>query len=175
MKPSGSDNKRKLTNGELWKQLSNTISLRSSEDQVLWSISGIFWAANAILLVALFQSGKLPDSPIPRLVIPASGFVLSMTQYFLQGRGLGHIRRYEELIKRLEVALHFDDQYAVHADLNAEDADLYLGGRKGNVLRRLRMGTLFPARTLMQRTSIVVAFAWLVAFVILVYITFCSN
>ena len=91
--------KRSLDDPELWRQLSNANTLRSSEDQVLWSISGIFWAANAILLVALFQNGKLPDSHLPRLAISAVGAILSLTQYFLQGRTLGHIKRYEKLIK----------------------------------------------------------------------------
>ncbi len=143
MKPPETGGKRQLGDTELWAQLSNANTLRSSEDQVLWSISGIFWAANAILLVTLFQNGKLPDSHLPRLVISAVGATLSLTQYFLQGRTLGHIKRYEELIKRIELKLNFDDKYAVSADLNAEDVDQYLG-KRGNVWHKFKTGTPFP-------------------------------
>ena len=175
MKSSDAGRKQQLTNGELRSQLSNAISLRSSEDQVLWTISGIFWAANALLLVALFQGGKLPESNVPGLVVSAVGVALCAIQYFLQGRALGHIRRYEELMKRLERALNFESRYAVSADLNAEDADRYLGGRKGNVLRRLRMGTLFPARTLMQVASLGGTFLWLAALGFFVFRTICGT
>ncbi len=167
--------KRRLTQTELWKQLSNAISWRSSEDQVLWTISGIFWAVNAVLLVALFQSGRLPDTHPPRLVIAAVGVILSTIQYFLQGRALGHIRRLEELIKRLELALFFDREYAVSADLNATDADRFLGGQKGNVRRKMRMGTLFPVRKLMQYTSCGAALLWLAALGYFVYASIASN
>jgi len=175
MNRSGSAGKPKLTNRQLWSQLSNAISLRSSEDQVLWTISGIFWAANALLLVALFQGGRLPDTYPPRFVIASVGVVLATIQYFLQGRALGHIRRYEELIKRLELALHFDDEYAVSADLNDQDADRYLGGQKGNILRKVRMGTLLPVRKLMQFTSCGAGLVWLGALGFFVYATICSN
>ena len=129
----------KPSDQELWHQLSNACNLRSSQDQVLWTISGIFWAVNAVLLVALFQGGKLPQCNIPGIVISAVGFMLSAIQFFLQGRALGHIKRYEELIKKIEKALNFDSDYAVSADLNLKEADGYLGGRKGNIIFRLKM------------------------------------
>ena len=172
MKSSG---KRKLNGQELWSQLLNAISLRSSEDQVLWLISGIFWAANAVLLVALFQEGRLPDTLPPRLVIASVGAILSATQYFMQGRALGHIKRYEKLIKKLELDLGFDDEYAVSADLNAKDADEYLGGQKGNIRRKVCMGTLIPVRKLMQWTSCGAAIVWLGVLGFFVYVAIFSN
>ena len=174
MKPPKTGGKRQLSDTELWAQLSNSNTLRSNEDQVLCSISGIFWAANAILLVVLFQNGKLPDSHLPRLVISAVGAILSLTQYFLQGRTLGHIKRYEELIKRIELKLNFDDRYAISADLNAEDADRYLG-KRGNVWHKLKTGTPFRVRKLMQCTSMGGTLLWLIAFVIFLYAAICGR
>lgn len=72
---------QELKRNELWSQLQNAIHLRSSQDQVLWTIFGIFGAANAILLVALFQNGLVPDD-FPWFVISSAGMVclLSMAQ-----------------------------------------------------------------------------------------------
>jgi hypothetical protein len=173
MEPSETGGMRQLTQRELWDQLSNAASLRSSEDQVLWTISGIFWAANAVLLVALFQGGKLPESNVPPLVVSAVGMTLSAIQYFLQGRALGHIQRYEQLMTRLECALGFAPEYAVSADLNTEDADRYLGGRRGNVRFKVRRGTLVSVRRLMQWTSVVGALAWAAAFGFFLYAAIC--
>ena len=53
-----------LNRPEKWTQLTNALNLRSSQDQVLWSIFGAFWGANAILLVALFTTGKLPEETV---------------------------------------------------------------------------------------------------------------
>ncbi len=172
MEPPGTEENRHLTRQELWTQLSNAASLRSSEDQVLWTISGIFWAANAVLLVALFQGGKLPETNVPCLVVSAVGMILSTIQYFLQGRALGHIQRYEELMTKLERALDFAPEYAISANLNTKDADRYLGGRKGNVWRKVCMGILVPARRLMQATSLGGALVWAAAFVFFLYRAF---
>lgn len=44
------------TSDELWQQLGHAVSLDTSENQVVWTIFGLFWAADAILLVALFTT-----------------------------------------------------------------------------------------------------------------------
>lgn len=175
MEPSGTGGMRQLTQQELWNQLSNAANLRSSEDQVLWTASGIFWAANAVLLVALFQGGKLPEANVPRLVVSGVGMVLSTIQYFLQGRALGHIQRYEKLMTRLEHALDFAPEYAISANLNTEDADRYLGGRKGNVWFKVRRGTLVPVRRLMQGTSLGGALLWATTFSFFLYRASCGT
>lgn len=64
---------------------------------------------------------------------------------------------------RVESSLQFEPQNAVSADLNVSDADLYLGGRKGNLRKKLRMGTIFPVRVLMQWTSIIGVLVWVSA------------
>lgn len=174
MDPSDIRGRRQIDPQDLWNQLSNAASLRSSEDQVLWMISGIFWAADALLLVALFQTGKLPEANVPLLVVSAVGMVLSTTQYFLQGRTLGHIHRYDALITRLERALDFAPEYAVSADLNTADADHYLGGHKGNVWRKLRMGTLGRVGSFMQGASLGWALFWAATFSFVLYRVSCG-
>ena len=169
MKSSNGDEKRQLTPLELWGQLTNTIRLRASQDQVLWSISGMFMAANAVLLVALFQGGKLPESLTPRIVIPLVGTILSTIQYCLQGRAFGHVGRLDELIRKLESALDFDHRYAVSVRINTSDADRYLNGRREDALRRqFIMGTLFHTRTLMQGASFGATLLWLATLVFFV-------
>jgi hypothetical protein len=108
----------------VWRQLGNAIQLRSAQDTVLWSIFGVFWAANAILLVALFPKGGLPAYPIGA-IISVVGFLLGIVWYKIQGRALGHVTRYERLMKRLEEELGFDSEeqrkYAISAEINKED------------------------------------------------------
>ena len=116
-----------LKRSELWAQLANAINLRSSQDEVLWSIFGTFWAANAILLVALFTGGGLPTDPSVGIVVSIVGAILSLTWYAIQGRALGHLMRHEELIKRIEAELDFDPDCAVSAEINRRAYDKYLG------------------------------------------------
>ena len=66
-----------LNRPEIWTQLTNAINLRASKDQVLWSIFGAFWGANAILLVALFTTGKPPVESVGA-VVSIVGFSLSL-------------------------------------------------------------------------------------------------
>ncbi|MFC2020584.1 hypothetical protein ACFLU1_02145 [Chloroflexota bacterium] len=160
----------KSTTSRLWNQLSIANSLRSGEDQVLWTIAGIFWAANAILLVALFQDGDIPATKAPGVVISAAGMLFSILQYFLQGRALGHIRRYEELIRRIEKdGLGLAPRYCVSYELNSVDADKYLGGDKGKIKKMLIMGTLFRVRNLMQISSGSLAVVWFGALIFFIF------
>ena len=143
----------KLDRSELWSQLANAISLRSSQDQVLWSIFGTFWAANAILLVALFTSGTMPSDPFVGIVISVVGILLSLTWHVIQNRALGHLMRHEMLVTMIETSLGFDPNYAVSADLNQGPYDTYLG--KG-----------IRARRVMPACSIGVTALWLLALVV---------
>jgi hypothetical protein len=148
---ASSDNKAlSLERQELWGQLANAINMRSAQDQVLWSIFGTFWAANAILLVALFTTGTMPTSPVVGIVVSIVGAVLSSAWYAMQARALGHLMRYEELIKRIENKLNFDPEYAISAEINRQAYDQYLG--KGP-----------RARKLMKACSIIGAASWVVA------------
>ena len=140
-----------LNRDELWRQLGNAIHLRSAQDQVLWSIFGVFWAANAILLVALFSSEAYPRYVVG-IVISVVGFLLSLAWHGIQHRALGHVKRYEELMKKLEQQqqLGIPPDLAVSDEINP-DYDKFLG--KG-----------IRARKLMPTCSLVAAILWALAF-----------
>ncbi len=118
---------RNLDNDELWTQLKNAINLRSAEDHVIWNIFGIFWAASALLLVALFRTGDFPENSAVGIIISGVGLSLSIAWSLIQRRSLGHIKRHEKLMKRLEQKLEFDPDYAVSAEINTEDYDQCVG------------------------------------------------
>lgn len=121
---------------ELFLQLQNAIALRSAQDQVLWTILGFFGATNAVLITAIFSSGDLPKTYlIPACVIP-TGMALCFAWNSIQGRALGHIKRHEALMARLEIALALPHGIATSSKLNRELYEEFLGG-----------GT--PARSLM--------------------------
>jgi len=155
-----SSNKNRLPSlkrNELWSQLSNAINMRSAQDQVLWSIFGTFWAANAILLVALFTTGTMPQDSSVGIVVSSVGTFLSLIWYAIQARALGHLMRHEELIKRIEKELQFDPNYAISADINPT-SDKILG----------KVPKLLRARILMNISSIIGAAIWAVAFVLFI-------
>lgn len=121
---------------ELLAQLANTLGLRSSEDQVLWSAFGTFWGANAILLVALFSTGKLPDSPGIAPAVSAIGLAISLVWHWVQQRALGHVERYELLAKRIEERLQVEESLSTSARRNVGDYDLLKRGPKARDVMR---------------------------------------
>jgi hypothetical protein len=48
----------------LWNQLENAVTLTAKQDQVVWTVFGVFSAAEAVLLAAVFQGGGPPDASI---------------------------------------------------------------------------------------------------------------
>jgi hypothetical protein len=56
--------------------MGNAVILIAKQDQIVWTVFGVFWAANAVLLVAFFQSGDLPKRPVG-LIVSRVGFALS--------------------------------------------------------------------------------------------------
>ena len=118
----------------------------------MWIAFGTFWATHAILLVALFSTGKLPDSPLVAPVVTGVGVLIAVIWHGVQLRALGHIRRYEELASRLEGRLEVEP--ALSISLSRYDPD-----RK----------QFFPAgpsaRKIMGWCSVGTACAWVVAWV----------
>ncbi len=150
--PSKNSEYQALEQSEMWAQLTNAINLSSREDQVLWSIFGTFWGANAILLVALFTTGSLPN-PAVGIVVSAVGMFLSLTWHIIQKRALGHLERFEELMRKLEAKLGFDPNYAVSVKINKKDYEQFLGKHPGS------------ARKLMQACSLVGIVLWALGFI----------
>lgn len=138
-----------LCRSELWSQLSNVVQLRSSQDQVLWTIFGAFWAANSILLVALFQTGKFPD-PWVGIVVAAVGAALSLFWIFIQRRALHHLVRHESIMQAIESELRNPPQLAISA------------GSANSQIAATRHWEP-PARRLMPIFSVLAFFLWLIA------------
>lgn len=82
-------------------QLSAAVSMAAKEDQIAWAIFGVFWAANAVLLVALFTTGGPPGNLVG-IVVSATGAVVSWVWFLIQRRTLAWLAYYEEIIWRLE-------------------------------------------------------------------------
>ena len=123
--------KTEMRKQDKWMQLTNAINLRSSQDQVLWSIFGAFWGANAILLVALFTTGELPDDPIVGFIVSFVGPSLSAIWHIIQSRALGHLERFEALMSKLEKSLQIESAYAVSGDINKVDYLKYISKKFG--------------------------------------------
>lgn len=85
-------------------QLTRAVTLVTKQDQVVWTIFGIFWAANALLVVALFTTGALPK-PVVGLVVSAVGIGLSVLWTLVQGRALKFLGFYEKVMADLEERL----------------------------------------------------------------------
>jgi len=101
---------------ELWKQLQNAVTARSSQDQVIWSIFGIFWAANALLLVAIFTS----SGRYVVIVISAVGIFTSIVWMLLLPRAVGHISVYEDVMRDIENILVKNPNFRLTLEPNAK-------------------------------------------------------
>ncbi len=128
MDPSPNGTRRTPNEEDLWRLLSHAISLRSTQDLVLWSIFGTFWASSAILIVAL--GGTLsPPSPGPGLVVAGVGAGVGVAWALSQRRALHHLERDEDLMAKFEDALGLDLDFAVSWRLNSAAYDKRLKGR----------------------------------------------
>ncbi|MBU4259582.1 MAG: hypothetical protein KKI12_09105 [Proteobacteria bacterium] len=136
-----------LERPEKWAQLANAISLRSSQDQVMWNIFGVFWGANAILLVALFTTGKMPEEPVG-IVVSIVGTALSVVWHIMQNRACGHLERFEALMSKMEKSLEIDPNETVSQKINVADYTEYVGKKVGF------------GRKLIKRCSLVGAILW---------------
>jgi hypothetical protein len=136
---------------EMFDQLSRAADLRSSEDLVLWAIFGAFWGTNSVLLVALFASGTFPINHFVGIVVATVGILLSVIWHIIQRRCIGHIKRFEMLIDRLERKLEIPPDCAISARINTADYAEFVER------------TPIRARTLMHLCSLIATGAWFVA------------
>jgi hypothetical protein len=135
---------------DLWNQLDNAVSMAAKEDQIVWTIFGVFWAANAVLLVALFTAGEMPD-PSVGIVVSAIGTVLSWLWFLIQRRALGWLEYYERVIRVLE------EKY-----LNIP-REIALTGYLNETTYNEIFGRSVKVRPLMVGSGIVTAILWMVA------------
>ncbi|OFW00137.1 MAG: hypothetical protein A3G20_08125 [Acidobacteria bacterium RIFCSPLOWO2_12_FULL_59_11] len=98
--PTGGDTQTP-SKSDLWNQLGNAVTLVAKQDQIVWAVFGVFWAANAVLLVALFTSGDLPKRPVG-FVVSIVGIALSLVWLACERRAVAWLRFYEAIVKGLE-------------------------------------------------------------------------
>jgi hypothetical protein len=85
----------------LWNQLENAVTMAAKQDQIVWTVFGVFCAAEAVLLAALFQSGGPPTGYVGR-VVSYAGIVISVVWWLIQIRALAWLRFYEDVVIELE-------------------------------------------------------------------------
>jgi len=143
----------KISNNELWNQLGYAVTMASKEDQIVWAIFGVFWAANAVLVVGLFTTGKMP-SEIVGVVISTIGFVLSCVWFFIQQRAIRWLKYYEKIIYRIEE----------YEELKIPP-DIALSPRVNEKTFMEEVGHGFSVRSIMVRSGPIIAIVWIATLV----------
>lgn len=88
-----------MDRSELFSQLQNAHARFVGVDTIWWRSYGLFLAANGVLVVALLTA--LPRG-LASAAIAILGALLTAVSYLFQERILAHVKRFEELIERLE-------------------------------------------------------------------------
>ena len=145
--------------GDLWNQLGNAVSMVGKEDQIVWTIFGVFWAANAVLLVALFTNGSIP-APSVGIIVSSAGTMLSWVWYFIQRRAIGWLAYYERILHLLEEKyLNIPGEIALSGYINKTTFNEIVG--QGVRVRPLIVGS--GAITAILWTLALLWFIWQVA------------
>jgi len=134
---------------ELWHQLANAINLVAKQDQISWTVFGIFWAANALLLGSLATREVGPNRSTAILVALAGVLTCSVWSV-IQKRAVDFKSFYDAVIHRLE------------AQLLGGNLDVALSGRLNDKLLHTHVRGL-GARSLMKLCPFLALVAWLVA------------
>ena len=132
-------------NSDLWSILTLATNIRNSEDQVLWTFSGIFGAANSLLIAVYFSSQTiLDDGNLGRILIPVVGIILSLFWDVLNSRAMKIIKMMERIKFKIESIVIKNPEYATHADVNITLAKEFKlkRGVKGRFLIRI-FGKIF--------------------------------
>ena len=112
----------------LWTQLANAIALSAKQDQIVWTIFGLFCATDSVLLVALFPDGSSPQRPVG-LTVALVGTSLSFVWLLIQWRAIGFLNFYDALVHSIEEHLFASaTQYATSARLNRTLAAQHMAG-----------------------------------------------
>lgn len=96
------ENEDTPSESRLRSQLNNAVMLIAKQDQIVWVVFGVFWAANAVLLNTLFNSGNFPKWPIG-LIVSIVGCVFSLVWLTIEYRAIAWLSYYELIMKELEL------------------------------------------------------------------------
>jgi hypothetical protein len=78
--------------------------MAAKEDQIIWTIFGVFWAANAVLLVALFTEEGIPTDLVC-VIVSFVGVLFSVIWCLIQQRAINWLKYFEKLIYNIEEKL----------------------------------------------------------------------
>jgi hypothetical protein len=105
--PSGKD-------WRLIEQLQIVQQARAGNDNTLWLAFSAFWGFSGLLLVALFDAGKLPTALLPRIAIALSGGLSSLAWYLILRRSIVCLKHLEGLTKAIQHDLQMDSRYQIN-------------------------------------------------------------
>jgi hypothetical protein len=131
-------------------QLANAVALSIKQDQIAWTVFGVFWAASAVLLVALFTTGDVPKRPVG-VIVCTVGTALSLVWYVVQVRAIGYLNFYDSVVETIEIRLGLP-------------AEIALSGRINNTHRSVHVKGV-SVRPVMVACTIVSAALWVCGFV----------
>jgi len=77
-----------LSDDQYWNQLAIAVDLAAKQDQIIWTVFGVFWAAHAVLLVALFANGNAPSKAVG-IVVSVGGAFTAAIWCLVQWRVMG--------------------------------------------------------------------------------------
>ncbi len=103
----------------VWNHLDNIVRAQNNQDQTYWTIFGVFWPTNALLLVALFSDGKFPEAKVG-FIISIIGFLLSILWGIIQFRTTAHLDYLDELVRRIEFEYKVPKNLAFTKTINEE-------------------------------------------------------
>ena len=133
----------------LMEQLANAVAMSAKQDQIVWAVFGVFWAAGAVLLVALFTNGSAPQRPVG-LVVCAVGTVLSIIWAIIQSRAIGYLHFYDSVVQEIESLMGLPADIALSGRLNKKHHSANVKG--------------VPVRSLMVWCTIAAALVWTITF-----------
>ncbi|MBI3872072.1 MAG: hypothetical protein HY304_03225 [candidate division Zixibacteria bacterium] len=145
---NGKNGARACSLPELQDQLGHAVTMAAKQDQIVWTVYGVFCAANAVLLVALFTTGKVPPPPVG-MVVSAAGAALSWAWWIIQWRALCWLGYYETIIEQVEILLNLPAELCLSSGIN-------------KVTRRDRIRGM-RVRGLKVGSALVAAFLWTAA------------
>jgi hypothetical protein len=135
-----------LSPDQLSGQLQNAIAMRSSVEQVFWASFGMFWATNALFVIALVSAQ--PANRMALAIVPLLGVAQTAVWAIIQKRMLAHLARTEVLMERIEEGLVFGPKFAISLRIAEEDYKSFIN--KG-----------FSTRVAVQTSIIGVGCVWL--------------